>query len=91
MTYSSCGNFRQHQCQSPLHLLFATAGGTVVNVLDDIIARGADASQIVVVCIVAAPPALKKLSEKYLGECPTGGPLPNTCKAHCMQHVSALA
>lgn len=42
-------------------------GGTVVNVLDDIIARGADASQIVVVCIVAAPPALKKLSEKYLG------------------------
>ena len=43
-------------------------GGTVVSVLDDIIARGADPSQIVVVCIVAAPPALKKLSEKYLGK-----------------------
>ena len=38
-----------------------------MNVLDDIIARGADASQIIVVCIVAAPPALRKLSEKFLG------------------------
>lgn len=41
-----------------------------MHVLDDIVARGADASQIIVVCVVAAPPALKKLSEKYLGDQP---------------------
>ena len=43
------------------------AGGTVVNVLDDIVSRGADQSKITIVCVVACPPALKKLSEKFPG------------------------
>lgn len=54
--------------QSALRMLCLTAtGGTVVNVLDDIISRGADASKITIVCVVACPPALKKLSEKFPG------------------------
>ena len=44
------------------------SGGTVVNVLDDIISRGGDPSNIIVVCVVACPPALKKLSEKFVGK-----------------------
>jgi uracil phosphoribosyltransferase len=36
-------------------------------VLADLVARGADASNIRVVAVVAAPPALKQLSEKYPG------------------------
>ncbi len=43
------------------------AGGTMVSVLEDIVSRGADPSNIIVVCVVAAPPALKKLSEKFVG------------------------
>ena len=45
----------------------SAAGGTVVNVLDDIVSRGADQSKITVVCVVACPPALQKLSEKFPG------------------------
>ena len=40
----------------------------MVNVLDDIISRGGDPSNIIVVCVVACPPALKKLSEKFVGK-----------------------
>lgn len=36
-------------------------------VLDDIVARGADISNVRVVSVVAAPPALTKLSERYPG------------------------
>ncbi len=43
------------------------AGGTMVSVLEDIVSRGGDPSNIIVVCVVAAPPALKKLSEKFVG------------------------
>jgi hypothetical protein len=39
-------------------------------VIDDIVSRGAKAANIIVVCVVAAPPALLKLSEKYKGACP---------------------
>lgn len=46
---------------------FIAAGGTVVNVLEDIISRGGDPSKITIVCVVACPPALKKLSEKFPG------------------------
>lgn len=42
-------------------------GGTIVQVLEDIVSRGASPSNIRVVSVVAAPPALKKLSEKYPG------------------------
>lgn len=38
-----------------------------MNVLDDIVSRGADQSKITIVCVVACPPALKKLSEKFPG------------------------
>ena len=48
-------------------LCLSAAGGTVVNVLDDIVSRGADQSKITIVCVVACPPALKKLSEKFPG------------------------
>ena len=61
------------------------AGGTIVHVLDDIVARGADASQIIVVCVVAAPPALKKLSEKYLGDQPgLQSPIEHTRLLRCL-------
>jgi hypothetical protein len=43
------------------------AGGTITAVLDDIIARGAVASNIRVIAVVAAPPALKRLADKYPG------------------------
>lgn len=62
---NAIGGFKVHMMAD---IACIATGGTIVSVLDDIIARGADPSQIVVVCIVAAPPALKKLSEKYLGE-----------------------
>jgi len=44
------------------------AGGTIINVLEDIVSRGGDPSNIIVVCVVACPPALKKLSEKFVGK-----------------------
>ena len=44
-------------------------GGTMLQVLADIVARGADTSNIRVVAVVAAPPALKQLSERYPGAC----------------------
>ena len=40
----------------------------MVNVLEDIVSRGADQSKITVVCVVACPPALQKLSEKFPGK-----------------------
>ncbi|KAK4359269.1 hypothetical protein RND71_021498 [Anisodus tanguticus] len=40
-------------------------GGTIVAVIDLIKERGVDNSQIKVICAVAAPPALTKLSEKF--------------------------
>ncbi len=40
----------------------------MVSVLEDIVSRGGDPSNIIVVCVVAAPPALKKLSEKFVGQ-----------------------
>ena len=43
------------------------AGGTMVQVLDDIIARGASPSMIRIVTVVCTPTALKKLSEGYPG------------------------
>jgi len=42
-------------------------GGTIVQVIDDIVSRGAQPSNIRIACIVAAPPAMVKLSEKYKG------------------------
>lgn len=42
-------------------------GGTVVSVVEDIISRGGDPSNMIVVCVVACPPALKQLSEKFVG------------------------
>lgn len=38
-----------------------------MNVLEDIVSRGGDQSNITVVCVVACPPALKKLSERFPG------------------------
>ena len=49
-------------------LVACIAGGTVVNVVEDIISRGGDPSNMIVVCVVACPPALKQLSEKFVGE-----------------------
>jgi len=42
-------------------------GGTMVACLDELITRGADPSLVRIVSVVAAPPALKKISEKYQG------------------------
>ncbi|KIZ03617.1 uracil phosphoribosyltransferase [Monoraphidium neglectum] len=42
-------------------------GGTMLKVLADLVARGADPSNIRVVCIVAAPPALKAMADLYTG------------------------
>lgn len=42
-------------------------GGTMAAVLDDIVARGGSTDLIRVLCITAAPPALKLLSEKFKG------------------------
>ena len=49
-------------------LVACIAGGTVVSVVEDIISRGGDPSNMIVVCVVACPPALKQLSEKFVGE-----------------------
>ena len=49
------------------HLDQIAAGGTVMNVLEDIVSRGGDQSNITIVCVVACPPALKKLSERFPG------------------------
>lgn len=46
------------------------AGGTIGLVLDEIVRRGASVNMIRIVGIVAAPPALKMLSEKYPGASP---------------------
>ena len=40
-----------------------SAGGTVLQVLEDIIARGGQPQNIIVISVVAAPPALQKLSK----------------------------
>ncbi|GIL74414.1 hypothetical protein Vretimale_2057 [Volvox reticuliferus] len=42
-------------------------GGTIVQVIDDIVARGGRAENIRVVAVVVAPPALKKLADRYPG------------------------
>lgn len=42
-------------------------GGTMLQVIDDIVSRGANPNNIRIISIVAAPPALLKLSEKYKG------------------------
>lgn len=47
--------------------LYGLAGGTVMAVLEDISRRGAQPQNIRVIAIVAAPPALKQMSEKYPG------------------------
>ena len=45
----------------------AIAGGTIAKVVDDLVQRGASPAFIRVVAVVAAPPALKLLSEKFPG------------------------
>ncbi|GAX84258.1 hypothetical protein CEUSTIGMA_g11681.t1 [Chlamydomonas eustigma] len=47
-------------------IMLAT-GGTIVQVIDDLVSRGAQPSNIRIACVVAAPPAMVKLSEKYKG------------------------
>eukprot|EP00798_Chlamydomonas_sp_ICE-L_P020665 gene20665-27454_t len=42
-------------------------GGTMLKVIEDIVSRGASPEKIKVVCVVCAPPALVKMSEKYPG------------------------
>ena len=42
-------------------------GGTMLKVLEDLVARGANPSLIRVISITVAPPALKLLSEKFPG------------------------
>eukprot|EP00877_Chromochloris_zofingiensis_P010572 jgi/Chrzof1/5769/Cz16g15060.t1 len=42
-------------------------GGTMMQVLDDLLQRGANPSNIRVVAVVAAPPALKKMADLYPG------------------------
>ncbi|KAF5842384.1 uracil phosphoribosyltransferase [Dunaliella salina] len=42
-------------------------GGTMLQVVDDIVARGAKPENIRIVAVVVAPPAMVKLSEKYKG------------------------
>ncbi|KAI8472418.1 MAG: uracil phosphoribosyltransferase [Monoraphidium minutum] len=42
-------------------------GGTMLQVLADLVSRGADPANIRIVCIVAAPPALKALADNYPG------------------------
>jgi uracil phosphoribosyltransferase len=42
-------------------------GGTMMQVLDDIVSRGASPANIRVVTAVAAPPALKVMADKYPG------------------------
>ena len=44
------------------------AGGTIVHVLNDIVSRGGNVNNMIVVCVVACPPALKQLSEKFVGK-----------------------
>lgn len=41
---------------------------TYLQVIDDIVSRGAQPSNIRIVSALAAPPAMVKLSEKYKGE-----------------------
>lgn len=42
-------------------------GGTLAQVLDDIVSRGADVANVRVVSVVCAPPALKLLGERFPG------------------------
>jgi hypothetical protein len=45
-------------------------GGTMMAAMDLIVSRGATPANIRIVSIVAAPPALTQLSEKYKGKAP---------------------
>ena len=45
-------------------------GGSMLKVLEDLVARGADPALIRVISITVAPPALKLLSEKFPGKWP---------------------
>jgi uracil phosphoribosyltransferase len=47
--------------------LLALAGGTIVAAIEELTKRGVDHNLLRVVAAVAAPPALKKLSEKFPG------------------------
>eukprot|EP00958_Prasinococcus_capsulatus_P030208 scaffold7989_cov403-Prasinococcus_capsulatus_cf.AAC.4 len=42
-------------------------GGTIIQAIEECIKRGAKNSNIRIIAVVCAPPALKKLSEKYTG------------------------
>ena len=50
------------------NLQCVNAGGTIVHVLNDIVSRGGNVNNMIVVCVVACPPALKQLSEKFVGK-----------------------
>lgn len=43
------------------------AGGTICQVLEDIVSRGGNPENVRVISVVCAPPALKKLSEGFPG------------------------
>lgn len=43
------------------------AGGSMLAVMEELVSRGASPSNIRIVAVLAAPPALKALSEKYPG------------------------
>lgn len=51
-----------------LHLLLVVCFVHCLQVLGDVVARGADPANIRVVAMVAAPPALKKMADTYPGE-----------------------
>lgn len=42
-------------------------GGTIVAAVEEIVSRGASPSNIRIICVVASPPALTQLSERYPG------------------------
>lgn len=50
-----------------MRALRASAGGTLIKVLEDIIGRGGSPSMIRVVTVVCAPAALQKLSTGFPG------------------------
>ncbi|XP_047043081.1 uracil phosphoribosyltransferase-like [Lolium rigidum] len=53
-------------------------GGTVVAAVDLLKERGAEISQIRIICAVAAPPAIKKLNERFPGICVYTGAMDQT-------------
>jgi hypothetical protein len=67
------------------------AGGTILNVLAELMARGASQEYIRIITILVAPPALEAIAKQFPGECAFHpSTTSNRCSSRLDKHVEML-